>query len=271
MLTRHFQNIAAQFDWPTIMAANSDVHLGKHVQLTLPFIGIENCGHVKMGLFYELMTIALFGGRLAESIKYNSNGFKGTVKPDVIDSANLRAFESKAVKSGRHLNLLDSQMENYVGFQQNNPKYQIYFVMWRHGIKNIHFKKIAEKELYQRIARKTYAVIIMPFSIMHHIWKKPVDGISKHYDIPTHKLTSLKSKPLNDFIISPETQLVKINFKHDVDIYRCVSGPDIAVENFKIEPFLITMLIDNEYELFVKEVTQDPPSILDGWDDEVPF
>ena len=57
---------------------NFYVELDKRFQLQLPFKGsIEKTNgfyHVKMGLFYELVTLALFGGELFDVIKDPEKG-----------------------------------------------------------------------------------------------------------------------------------------------------------------------------------------------------
>jgi len=112
-----------------IVPVMCDVRLNKGVQRQL-WGGLDNTAHIRMGLFYELMTAGLFGGEVIDSLIKSEECMYGHLKPDVINDIDKKVYESKASRMGHQLNLVYEQVYRYHIFMVKYPQYEISFAIW---------------------------------------------------------------------------------------------------------------------------------------------
>ena len=82
-----------------IIPCKRNVRLKKGTQLSL--FNEAYTPHVQMGLFYEILTTAIFGGELMDSIKFKDRSYFHSIKPDVLNKKDKMFIESKALKLGQ--------------------------------------------------------------------------------------------------------------------------------------------------------------------------
>lgn len=244
------------------------IRLPKAQQITLPFIGVENCGHVRMGLFYELLTKGLFGGVLFDSLKQPHEHYKGWIKPDVlIKEDKVKIYESKALTTGHQLNLLDEQVKKYYHYQILYPEDKIYYAMWRHRFKKIMSCKLSLQDLYKSLSKLTVAGIILPFSIIMKLYNTEDERIKiKRYEnresegLKFLNCTRVGSKFLNQFILSPDSAINTIG----LDPKRFIQGRRMSPSNFKIDnkkinQFPLITIKDKEYSNWARRLSGAVP------------
>ncbi len=228
----------------------------KHIQLALPMNPTTNLhstyhAHVKMGQFYELLTKALFGGKLCDSVLRCNNGKRHGIKPDLLDNKNKTALESKANRSGHQMNLLDNQIESYRWFQIMNEDYTIYFVFYRHGYRRIKSAKESLEDLQKNLSIRTYAAIKLPFDIVYTMWKHR--GFKRYEQKTWNFCTRINSPYMNLFLADPKKALstLKVNLG-DYTIGKFLSCGDLYIENCKMDEFLIVEYESKYYHNWTK-------------------
>jgi len=242
----------------------NDIKTSRHIQLALPMNPITNLystyhAHVKMGQFYEHLTKALFGGQLCDSIIECKNG-KGRsgIKPDIIDRPNEIAIESKANRSGHHMNLLDDQMESYRLFQTLNESYTIYFVFYRHGYKRIKSIKESLADLHKNLSQKTYAAIKLPFDIVYTMWKHK--GFKRYVQKTWHYCTIINSTFMNMFLFEPQKALTTIGLNlNEFDFYCSLSSQQLSIEGCLMDQFLIVDYKSKNYSNWSDKLVNKVP------------
>lgn len=254
MTTRYFYKILKDHG-RVLTPKNKDVYLDRHVQINLPFFGAENCGHVVMGLFYEIMTEGLFGGQLKDSVVLSGNG--DVIRPDVIDHPNKLAFESKAVRQGHQLNLIDGQIKKYRVFQIRHPKYRVYFIMYRHGKEAIKSSKEAVEEIEKQLANRTRAAVLLPFSLVVRMWETQL-RYENSGGWPD--LTRIGSKLINEYLFRPSWAIDHV--KADPKDYmwtRYITPEDFTVCHQKVAPFPFIWVKDRNHTKWANEYVGNVP------------
>lgn len=248
--------------------AKYKVSFPRHVQLGL--FGIGNKGHVKLGSFYELMTKALFGGEMMDILfcgdYYGSKKTLSEFRPDVYNRRSKIMLESKAIRVGHQLNSYDFQLDKYLKYQILTPNLTIFWAVWRHNFPAIKSFCGADEELYDELANRTKLGIIFPLSILETIHDTINEDIGKRYDgnkwLPC---TRINSGVLNLFITDLNILLDGLNLPRSrFRIERFISPKGLTIEQKEVMQFPIIVVIDNEYERWVKEKIEE-------YDKEIPF
>jgi hypothetical protein len=212
-----------------------------------------------MGQFYELLTKALFGGYLYDSVlNCSKNGYKGSVKPDVVNNPKKEIYEAKANRTGHQMNLLDNQINSYKHFQIFNEDYKIYYIFYRHGFKKIKNVIQSRSELQNSLSSVTYAAIKLPLDIIIAMWNRP--NFKRYETEAWPHCTRINSPFINKFLFQPKEAIKNIgldsvNFKYN----RWISPPDLTVEKQIMSPFLIIDFESKNYLQWAKEEIIDKP------------
>jgi hypothetical protein len=238
------------------------VGLKKPKQLQL-FPNYVNYAHVWMGLYFELLTSAIFGGALVDSIipMESDNGYNGC-KPDVKSVRQKKIFESKAMRQGHQINFLDDQINRYISLQILNPDYQIYFVIWRHGIKNIKAYSGNELDLKRQLSKKTYACVVLPLSLinrMHTSYK------FKRYELKTEQgvqiwpsCTRIGSATINNIFFDPNKMMEEANINPSLYKWDFYVSSRVTIDGFENMPIPITYIKDRNNK-WIESLIQDVP------------
>lgn len=224
--------------------------------------------HIKMGLFYEMMTAVLFGGKVIEKVQeinMKLNGGKYDIVPDVISNRRKHAFESKACQQGSKLNLMDFQINRYDQLCLLY-KFIVYYAVWRHDFKGIHQYKGKIIDLYRDLSEATQAGVVLPLSIILHIWEKAwrenlnVKGVSRYVGDKWHHCTSMASNLINRFVIEPEEVISDLDLSSDnYNIVRKLTPKNLMVQNQKIAQFPLMIIKDVNPKGWVKEYSEKAP------------
>lgn len=219
---------------------------------------------VRMGLFYELMTMALFGGKLYDIA--HKNGMRDyfhdkNIKPDVLDTKNHLAFESKANKSGNQSNLHDRQIHGYTLFQYDNPTYKFFFCFYRHNFDKVHLTDATMKEMYEYLAKNTSAAIVLPFSIILHMHKDA--GFYRYGDKEGQTkwpaCTRVGAKALNRFYFEPEAMIQDIGLKlGNYTIEKYMVDDTIKIYSHAVESFPLLWIKDADHQKWYQQFDQVP-------------
>ena len=268
MITNHkYFSCLNDFKYKDISPIKKNVKFGLHIQTDL--WGMENSSHIKMGLYYEELTAAIFGGTLVDSvITMKSDSPYSRCKPDVLNCK--KAFESKAVKQGQQLNLLDGQTRRYRTYQIIHPDHEIYYVLWRHGFKDI--KKGDKKldELVEVLSEKTYAALVIPFTVLWSVFKCKSKKLkryeptaldsSRQGDVPWPDCTRWGSYDLNQWIFNPIKKISEhliispYRVKKRFNIERLITPSDLKFEGKQVKRIPITKVVDCYYRKSVEDI-----------------
>lgn len=224
-----------------------------------------NNSHIKMGLFYEMITSALFGGRLTDSLLRHEGQKREGPIPDVWSKRKGLMGESKALRNGYSLNLLDSQIKLYHKYQIIQPDTRIYYAIWRHQFKNIKKYRGTISNLFIELAQKTIAGIILPFSIivyLHSIGEAVYEyGTLKRYETDNwDHCTRVSSALLNKFILNTNKTINMIELNSEDYVWGKYMLPNIHINNNQIKPFPFILIADKNHKKWV-----------DAFCDEIPF
>jgi len=127
-----------------------------------------------MGLFYELLSSALFGGSVRNpATKYNAHdNYEGHDEeelmtcPDVVCDKRESICESKAMRIGHQLYLLEDQIDKYASLQILKPNYDIRFIIYRHSFPKVNSYEGSEIQLYKDLAAQTKAGFSIPLRMV---------------------------------------------------------------------------------------------------------
>lgn len=238
------------------------IKFNSHIQLSLWDYGLGDTSHVKMGLYYEIMTCSLFGGRLVDSVmKTDSADPYSNCKPDVLDGK--IATESKAVRQGHKLNLLDEQIERYKLFNILRPGHSVYYAIWRH--RHYHIKKgdATLDELILSLSSNTVACLVLPFSIIFSVFNGDSKNGTKRYESnlneerkerPWPNCTRWNSGDINKFIFNPEDQIQSYGLnKEDFTFERLTIPENITFESTPVKRFPIMFIKHSKYNEWAHE------------------
>jgi len=233
----------------------------------------KKTAHIKMGLMFECLTAGIFGGHVKSDlfpIKDSSHvvpygrGDKGGkkevtgVKVDVYNKWRKTGYESKGVCNGGHCNLYDFQVTKYKQWLIDRPTHKLYWVFWRHSFRGIQKYNGTESKLYEIISRNIASAIVVPFSVVFHMWLS--GGIFlKHYSRDYLACSVLPSITCNRFITDPTEILLGFGLptkRFDCKLYR--SNEKLNFEGNTIPLFPIMIIHDNEWRKFNEELGDTP-------------
>lgn len=210
------------------------INLGRPIQMGL--FGMQGTSHVRMGLYYELLTAGLFGGFLVDSLIPLNDSKHGHCKPDVQNQREKTLVESKACRQGNQMNLLDLQINRYKTLQIIKSDFDIYFAFWRHEFKAIKNNTMTYLEMNKKLSQCTRVGIILHFSIILRLFESPK---LKRYETEVWShCTRLGSKLLNDFILNPIFALQHVELDvRDYQWRRYLTPRDFIVQKHQVTPF----------------------------------
>jgi hypothetical protein len=209
--------------------------------------------HIMMGLFYENLSICLLGGRSTgkRKIDMDIDGIHYGIKPDVIDDINKKITESKAMRAGHQLALLDDQVKRYEVFHSLYPAYEINFVIWRHQLKAIKSYSSSFDILIEELCQKTIGAVILPFSLISKIHKsknfkryEKTDKCIVHRE--RYSCTRIGSAFINSIFETPsfffrETECDRMDYELEY-----FESPEILFNDNIVEPFPIARIFNAE-------------------------
>lgn len=225
-------------------------------------------GNVKMGSFYEAMTMGIFGGKMLDIHYFDKESQEEenqfAIHPDVISDRRKKAWESKAIRVGQGLNIIDSQVKKYKMFQILKPDYRFYWVFWRHEFKGIIKHKGDVLEINKILSRVTLCGIVVPFNFitkyseMGDTFYDDGRKRTKRWENDNwHHCTSLASPEINRLLYEPEA--IGEEFGMDLDIQRVRTPEGFKVEDQDIDPLCIVIINDRNYSKWARELSDAPP------------
>jgi hypothetical protein len=203
--------------------------------------------HVSMGLFYELLCISLFGGYLADQFDIKVKGKEIRIAPDVFVPKEKRMIESKANRTGHQLNLLDGQIDRYKTYQSLYPNHTIYYVIWRHSLRNIRRYHWSIETLFEDLCNKTLCAMILPFSL---ILKLHENKDFKRYETDKWDHCTRMGSYILNLLFSNPTMFFKticMNGDRDRFFHSYYMLPEVRINQFRIDPFPIVWVKDLNY------------------------
>lgn len=235
------------------------ISLDRHLQI--PMFDRSNRSHLNMGVFYELLSAALFGGELVDSIIEGEGHEEGYIgcKPDVENKRTKKFIESKAMRQGQQLNLLDDQISKYLELQISNTNYDIDYTIWRHGIKGVRSLDCSYREIIKILCEKTYAGLVFPFSLIDCFHKNAMEAFKRYEKVNYWPdCTRLGSKMINEFILDPDSALFKTVNGYKYTWRRYVTPSDLWIEGIQVRPFPI-IVFKNKNNKWKRDLLNDVP------------
>ena len=237
--------------------------------------------HVDLGNFYELITHGLLGGTLQNRLllengediaSEDKENIYSLVKPDCINDKKKQIGESKAVKSGESVNLLDAQIDRYKLLQFHKKKAHIYFAIYRHSFQKIMSFEGDNRELFGKLATATYHSIILPFSLILELQKSPKENLVYRYEGEGfYHCTCVKSPTLNRFLTEPEKLIEELGLdKKNFLIKRYLTPRDFSIGGNRIKQFPILRIHDKNHKKWIKnfkfDIKEAQPEVQEEYD-----
>lgn len=240
---------------------------------------------VKIGYFFELLAQGMYGGKGNESKLFFKKMGEDCVSPDLVDFNLGIVREAKATSLGKAINLLDQQIARYASLQKaeiiENP--QIYFDIFRHGIKDVEKKHINKgvDYLISELSSQVLYSISLPFSIVFTLWEK---GKSRKETAKYPPCTIFHSSNINSFLLSPKKTLENLGFSTTNFIFKKAKFPTgVTINKQEINPFPILLIKDKDSKRWIQEFKTKYEkidyqsflernfSITDDIEEEIPF
>ncbi len=222
----------------------------------LPMFGLNKMNHYHIGFFFELMTSALFGGKLVDSIVELPEESLYDIKPDV--EGRTTVMESKCIRNGHHLNLYNDQIGKYKTYQIMKPHKRISFSIWRHSYRNSSKHRGSIDELLNAIIDRLQCGIVLPLSVMLALWEDAPD-LSRKYDEPWY-CTCVRSPVMNDFIFAPKKNLERYRLNpNEYLITRYLTPPGLTIDHATVKPFPLIVIADRDPTAWIQNHNAEPP------------
>ena len=218
--------------------------------------------HNSLGYIYELITAALYGGKLtnrrylsstdnqgqtngehnaSNNSNSNSNSNEELIKPDVVYKRENQIGESKACVLGGACTILDAQMNRYRQIQSEEKKSRIYFAIYRHSIRKIKSYKGSEEELFKEVCEKTHLLVTLPLSIILELHNTPKKELVYRYEGSGYgypQCTCIRSHIINKFLKEPETVIEEAGLNpDDYALEKRLSPQSFFIEKTPIKQF----------------------------------
>lgn len=218
---------------------------------------VNNNFPIKMGLFYEILTSSLFGGKLVDSCLRQGGIKLGHPIPDVFSKSTSQMWESKALFNGNSLALLDSQVRLYKSYQLMYPDIKIYYAIWRHQFRGIKSFKGSINKLFFELSQKTIAGIVLPFSIVLHLFDLGFDdfkgSVNRYERDNWDHCTRVASSLINKFLLSPDKTLEFIDLSLKDYIWERFVLPDIKINTNSLKKFPFVVFHDRDHKRWVNK------------------
>jgi hypothetical protein len=221
----------------------------------------------RIGIFYEILTSAIFGGRWLGTTNASNNG-NGLFQPDVMSKDTI--IESKSVCWKEALKLVDFQMDQYL-LQQCENFYQnprrIFFSIFKYDVPHpLSYFKNAEgnhlEAMVKSLSENTSFLLFLPFSVVSTLHNPKLNQgngyFSKYGDPNFDPLTRLKATGMKDLLVSPEKVLDIYGLNQDdYKIVKTRLSNGVKMNQNKIVPFPILFLEDKDYNSWLKKFREE--------------
>ena len=231
--------------------------------------------HNSLGYIYELITAALYGGKLTNRRYLNStdnngqangkqnannNGNGELIKPDVIYKKRNQIGESKACVLGRMCTLLDAQINRYKEIQNEERESEIYFAIYRHSIRRIKSYEGSEEELFNEVCKKTHLLVTLPLSIILELHDNSNEKLVYRYEGNGHgypQCTCIRSHVINRFLSNPEQVIEETGLNpEEYALERRLSPENFSIEKKPVTQFPIMHIKDKDRNAWFKRVEE---------------
>ena len=225
--------------------------------------------HVSLGYFYELVINCLFGGKVLNHIylpnrEENESGVNLT-KPDVVTPD--RILESKASRTGRHINLWRDQVNRYKRLQTENLNVEVHYAAFRHNFKAIMSYQGTEEELYRSLATEhTISCVMIPLRLVCALNDSLDVVLVRQYNKPNTygSVTKVTSPTINGLMLDPAPIINELGFDPaEFEIERYIS-PKVIIDNNIVRSFPLTVITDIYNPQFARELDET-------FDEDIPF
>lgn len=212
-----------------------------------------------MGYFFEMLTGLLFNGKVGNPLYIKKKQFKaGEFHPDVVNKEDNIMIESKSVIiNAGHLSLYDHQVEKYEAYQfYNKTDIKIYWVIFIHNLRKSKSFKGNKRDMFRVLGKYTHAGIIMPFSLIHKIWKNDwKSSLLYRYDKGRHHdVTCIRQKGLKAFVADPIKAVGAMGIDRSQFTYHKTMIPeDVIIAEQPIAPFPIIYIKDKDHGAWLKK------------------
>ncbi len=207
-----------------------------------------------LGRFYELMSVALYGGQRTHYRRVlNGDGLMVLVKPDIVDAGKSSMREVKGNERNHEPLLMDFQMEGYTHLLEENPEYGCFFEIYRHERDRVARFKGNEEELFKELCKKTQYSLVLPFSIVLALWnggKTSRNGGVRRYEAAEDRknvfirrfrhCTTIKNRTLSTLLRDPSSVISSLSMSPDkFHIRRFLSPERFYFERTQVAQFPI--------------------------------
>lgn len=229
---------------------------------------------VLLGRFYEMTTMALYGGRLTRKETIKNGGDQSLTQLDVVvedgQKKIVSAYESKACVSGGSLNLRDVQISGQSQVQLKHPDARISFVVYRHTLQGIRDCDWEDERLFRELASKrTSFSLVLPLSLIRAFHQRgKLSDMCIDYDTsggsgPDSKQgVSVKSGVINELLVNPKGVLGKLGLPPSSFEIRRLRTPTVhagglRVENNLVRSFPVLSVSDKYHSAWLDEFRKE--------------
>jgi len=222
-----------------------------------------------MGLFYECVTRAIYGGELNDTdhevLWRDGERVNGATRPDVIDVVGGIAQDSKACCSGSECIISLNQFWGYQYLQASNPDTQYFFPIYRHtlkGIRSAPTEGFTERDISRELAQRTKSSVILPLRVLMQIKAVPYKNglnISRISKSRKWKTSLCINSPIpNKFLLDPSEMLEILELDPgEFEIQRYLSPRKIIVCGRTLRQFPIVKILDKDHHAWAEEFSID--------------
>ncbi len=218
----------------------------------------KNSSTVGLGLFYEVVTKGLFGGKLHERSVIEVGKERLSTVVDVLDGKRKRAWEVKGRYFGKSFPLTDDQMDKYKGLQKFWETYKIYFALYTHEVSSLRSYERDESQFFKELANKTLCSVIFPLSlaIQFHesfdnslVSRQDIDEFhDKQYTERDEHMTKILASTMGRLFYKPKSVIEQLELNPgDYKVERFCSPKNFFVEGNKVKKFPILMISHKNY------------------------
>ncbi|MBS3169021.1 hypothetical protein J4210_00925 [Candidatus Woesearchaeota archaeon] len=208
---------------------------------------------LRLGLFYEQLTMLLFGGEPGKTFSPLVRELDLLTRPDIVDEQKQCFLESKAICSGQHCLILDSQLQGYDTLTEHFPAYSISFALYRHSLPGIKSSWAGTaSDLFGELSSSTAYLISLPYALVCALQQKgisdPFSRLVYRYHNPYTTFDTcvcIRSSTITRLATEPEIVIADLDLAGDrfsVDRY---SSPALRINNTPINRFPIIQISDH--------------------------
>lgn len=244
----------------------------KELQLSLPGMRESERSfdlRLRVGRFFEILGHGIYGGKIGEFFEFSENNDRNhRSEPDITHSKTNLLREVKAVQTGSRLMLVDEQIRKYF-LLQTEHKYQVTFEIFRYNVQ--HLSKIFDENglegLVDQLAKRTRAMISIPFSVIYKIHQEEENTFIRRYrDNEFADSTEFSGGGLQGLLEKPEETFKELNINPEFFEFRKKIFPnDVTINCTAIEPFPVLIIKEKDSERELRQLKESVEY------DDVPF